>query len=57
MRSVGLAAPPCMSPSLARRANRISLNFVNGFDIVPRASVLAAKHVGRDLLEKRADEA
>ena len=46
-----------MSPSLARRANRISLNFVNGYDIVPRASVLAAKHVGRDLLEKRADEA
>jgi pimeloyl-ACP methyl ester carboxylesterase len=57
VRSVGLAAPPGMSPSLARRANRISLNFVNGFDIVPRASVLAAKHVGRDLLEKRADEA
>jgi pimeloyl-ACP methyl ester carboxylesterase len=57
VRSVGLAAPPCMSPNLAKRANRISLNFVNGFDIVPRASVLAAKHVLQDLLDMQADEA
>jgi pimeloyl-ACP methyl ester carboxylesterase len=57
VRSVGLAAPPCMSPSLAKRANRISLNFVNGFDIVPRASVLAAKHVLNDLLDLQAAEA
>merc|ERR1719238_2624804 len=57
VRSVGLAAPPCMSPNLAKRANRISLNFVNGFDIVPRASVLAAKHVLNDLLDMQADEA
>merc|ERR1719238_1527615 len=56
VRSVGLAAPPCMSPSLARRANRISLNFVNGFDIVPRASVMAAKHLVKDLLDLQADE-
>jgi pimeloyl-ACP methyl ester carboxylesterase len=56
VRSVGLAAPPCMSPNLARRANRISTNFVNGFDIVPRASVLAAKHVLQDLLALQADE-
>jgi len=56
VRSVGLAAPPCMSPNLARGANRICLNFVNGFDIVPRASVLAAKQVLRDVLDLRADE-
>merc|ERR1719353_2231779 len=57
VRSVGLAAPPSMSPNLARRANRITLNFVNGFDIVPRASVLAAKHVLNDLLDLQAAEA
>jgi pimeloyl-ACP methyl ester carboxylesterase len=56
VRSVGLAAPPCMSPNLARRANRITTNFVNGFDIVPRASVLAAKHAMKDLSDLQADE-
>lgn len=42
--------------SAKKSANRISDNFVNGFDIVPRASVLAAKHVLKDLLALQMDE-
>jgi pimeloyl-ACP methyl ester carboxylesterase len=57
VRSVGLAAPPSMSANLAKRANRITSNFVNGFDIVPRASVLGAKHILKDLLAMQAEEA
>jgi pimeloyl-ACP methyl ester carboxylesterase len=56
VRSLGVAAPPALSPKLAVGANKICTNLVNSHDIVPRASIMAAQRLLKDLLELRDNE-
>jgi len=50
VRVVAFGPAPCMSSALAEEANRFSLNFVNGFDIIPRFSMRTGQRAIAELV-------
>jgi hypothetical protein len=50
VRVVAFGPAPCLSPALAREANKFSLSFVNGFDIIPRFSMRSGQRAAAELV-------